>query len=94
MPYGFGYGRGLRFRGTSPAWPYVGRGRGGLPRCWSYRAELRGQSLAERNPAFKEAFNAPRMDRIRELDFLKEEARALQAKLEEVSARIKELESR
>ena len=29
-----GYGRGFGFRGASPSWPYVGRGRGGLPRCW------------------------------------------------------------
>jgi hypothetical protein len=37
-----GYGRGFRrggggwgfgFRGSSPPWPYVGLGRGGLPRC-------------------------------------------------------------
>ena len=34
MPFGFGYGRGFGFRGASPPWPYVGRGRGGLPRCW------------------------------------------------------------
>ena len=33
MPNRFGYGRGFGFRGTSPPWPYVGRGRGGLPRC-------------------------------------------------------------
>jgi len=30
----YGYVRGYGFRGFSPAWPYVGRGRGGLPRCW------------------------------------------------------------
>ena len=30
MPNGYGFG----FRGASPPWPYVGRGRGGLPRCW------------------------------------------------------------
>ena len=42
MPNGYGYGRGFRrwggagfgFRGASPPWPYVGRGRGGLPRCF------------------------------------------------------------
>jgi hypothetical protein len=34
MPYGRGFG----FRGWSPPWPYVGRGRGGLPRCWAYGA--------------------------------------------------------
>lgn len=26
-------GRGFGFRGSSPPWPYVGRGRGGQPRC-------------------------------------------------------------
>ena len=34
--YGRGFGRGGRgfgFRGSSPPWPYVGLGRGGLPRC-------------------------------------------------------------
>jgi hypothetical protein len=32
MPFGRGFG----FRGWSPAWPYVGLGRGGLPRCRAY----------------------------------------------------------
>jgi len=38
MPNGFGYGRGrgFGFRGSSPPWPYVGMGRGGLPRCWYF----------------------------------------------------------
>jgi len=34
--YGRGFGRGgwgFGFRGSSPPWPYVGMGRGGLPRC-------------------------------------------------------------
>jgi hypothetical protein len=30
------FGRGFGFRGWSPPWPYVGLGRGGLPRCWAY----------------------------------------------------------
>lgn len=30
MPNGYGYG----FRGYSPPWPYIGWGRGGLPRGW------------------------------------------------------------
>ncbi|MDY6892357.1 MAG: DUF5320 domain-containing protein [Chloroflexota bacterium] len=33
MPGRSGRGRGFGFRGSSPPWPYVGRGRGGLPRC-------------------------------------------------------------
>jgi hypothetical protein len=32
MPFGRGFG----FRGWSAGWPYVGLGRGGLPRCWGY----------------------------------------------------------
>ena len=32
MPFGRGFG----FRGWSPPWPYIGLGRGGLPRCWGY----------------------------------------------------------
>jgi len=50
MPYGRGFGTGagagwgrgggydFGFRGSSPPWPYVGRGRGGLPRCGYYFA--------------------------------------------------------
>ena len=32
------YGRrgGFGFRGSTPPWPYIGRGRGGLPRCGYY----------------------------------------------------------
>lgn len=40
MPYGFGFVRGFGFRGSSPPWPYVGRGRGGLPRCWYFGAPV------------------------------------------------------
>jgi len=36
MQYRTGFGRGFGFRGYSPAWPYVGRGRGGLPRCMAF----------------------------------------------------------
>ncbi len=33
---GRGRGYGFGFRGSVPPWPYVGRGRGGLPRCGYY----------------------------------------------------------
>jgi hypothetical protein len=36
MPNRMGFGRGFGFRGCSPAWPYAGRGRGGLPRCMAF----------------------------------------------------------
>jgi hypothetical protein len=34
------YGRrgGFGFRGSTPPWPYIGRGRGGLPKCGYYYA--------------------------------------------------------
>lgn len=35
-----GCGCGFRFRGATPPWPYIGVGRGGLPRCWYYREPL------------------------------------------------------
>ena len=38
MGRGRGFGRGFGFRGFSPPWPYVGLGRGGLPRGWAFRA--------------------------------------------------------
>lgn len=28
------FGRDFGFRGSYPPWPYIGLGRGGLPRCW------------------------------------------------------------
>jgi hypothetical protein len=52
MPYGRGFG----FRGWSPAWPFVGRGRGGLPRCWAYGANW-GASYA--NPNWVGAYPHP-----------------------------------
>ena len=51
MPNGLGYGRGrgFGFRGSSPPWPYVGRGRGGLPRCGYF---LSGAARAPGLPSY------------------------------------------
>ncbi len=56
MPNGFGrgggMGRGFRggmgfgFRGSSPPWPYVGLGRGGLPRCGYFLSGAAGVPMA------------------------------------------------
>ena len=86
MPNGYGYrrgGRGFGFRGSSPPWPYVGRGRGGLPRCGHF---FRGAASG----AYP---YGPQMTREQELDFLKDEAEAIKNQLEQVDARIKELET-
>ncbi len=36
MPYGRAHGMGGGFRGAYTEWPYIGRVRGGLPRCGYY----------------------------------------------------------
>jgi hypothetical protein len=39
-------GQGFGFSGSSPPWPYVGRGRGGKPRCQYPGNTVTGQGLA------------------------------------------------
>ena len=93
MHYGYGFG----FRGASPPWPYVGRGRGGLPRCWYPGAFI--------TPAYASAFYGgypvwgamsypPQVTTEQELDFLREEANAVRRQMEDIEARIKELETK
>ena len=88
MPNGYGFG----FRGASPPWPYVGRGRGGLPRC-RYPGAWAPPFYGE-YPAPGAMPYAPQMTREQGLDFLKQEANAVKGQLEEVEARIKELEAK
>jgi len=82
----YGYGRGFGFRGASPPWPYIGRGRGGLPRCWYPGTAF---PYAPGPMSY-----APGVTREQELGFLREEAEAIKRHMEDVEARIKELESR
>ena len=93
MVYGFGRGFGRRggagfgFRGTSPSWPYVGRGRGGLPRCW-----YPGIAMASFYPPVPPAY-PPQMTQDQESDWLKSQAEAIKAELNQVEARIQDLGS-
>ena len=91
------YGRGFGFRGTSPPWPYVGRGRGGLPRCQYYggvAAPANTPAFYGRYPGWGPVSISPQMGREQELGFLKEEANALRRQQEEIETRIKELEAK
>ena len=111
MAYGFGRGggfgrrgggRGFGFRGASPPWPYVGIGRGGLPRHAyftdypdypppppPYDPGYYGQ-----DPAYTEAAPyPPRMTREEEIDYLKHQAEAAKAQLEEIEARMRSFEN-
>ena len=93
MAYGFGRGFGRRggvgfgFRGSSPPWPYLGRGRGGFPRCW-----YPGVAIASFYPPVPPAY-APQMPQGQEIDWLKSQAEAIKAELNQVEARIQDLES-
>ena len=98
---GFGRGMGFGFRGASPPWPYVGIGRGGLPRCgyffngagaaqpWPYQTPFYGQDTA--SPGY--APFPPQMSREEELDYLKGQAEAVKEQLEQIESRMLGLES-
>ena len=73
-------GRGLGFRGSSPPWPYVGRGRGGLPRCSYYpgsRANTPAQGVTSEQ----------------EISLLKSQAENIKKELDMVETRIHDLEA-
>jgi hypothetical protein len=75
-------GMGLGFRGNSPPWPYVGRGRGGLPRCSYYlgnRASIASTSSG--------------MPKEQEIYFLKSQAQNIKKELEKVESKIRDLET-
>jgi len=93
MVYGFGRGSGRRggagfgFRGTSPSWPYVGRGRSGLPRCW-----YPGVAMASPYPPVSSVYT-PQMTQEGESGWLKSQADAIKAELNRIETRILDLES-
>jgi len=79
---------GFGFRGSSPPWPYVGIGRGGLPRCGYFLSGAAGTPAAwpYQQPAF-----APQASKEQELAYLQEQAEMMQGQLEQIKARVKEL---
>ena len=121
--YGRGFGRGgwgFGFRGSSPPWPFVGIGRGGLPRCGYFLCGAAGMPVPPAYPSYGSPGampyyggmtypgampygyagapmgadpHAPQMTREQELDFLKSQADAIKGQLEQIDARIKELET-
>lgn len=92
MVYRYGFG----FRGVSPPWPYVGRGRGGLPRCRyfgdgtpPYTTPAARGEFGSWRPASYQTRTTP----DQELTVLREEAGAIRSQLDEIEARIKDLET-
>ena len=111
MYYGYGRGMGMRggmgfgFRGSSPPWPYVGIGRGGLPRCGYFLSGAAGtpaawpstqtppQYYGAASPGFGYSPSAAQMSKEQELDLLKGQAEMLKGQLEQIESRIKDIES-
>ena len=106
MPNGFGrgFGRGggmgFGFRGSSPPWPYVGLGRGGLPRCGYFFSGVNAppypnypQTSYATPPAWGMPPYYPEMTKEEEIGFLKEEAEGIKGQLERIESRMRELES-
>ena len=109
----YGHRGGFGFRGSTPPWPYIGRGRGGLPRCgyyWgmgytsypsytgAYQMPPAGYNIPRYTPShgswyYPAASYSPFTSREHELDVLKSEAEAMNARLKEIDARIEELGS-
>jgi len=89
---------GFGFRGSSPPWPYVGRGRGGLPRCGYFLSGAAWAPGAWPHPFYAGAPPisgpapfAPQMPPEQELDSLKNQAEAIKEQLEQIEARMRGL---
>ncbi len=103
MGFGFGRGMGFGFRGGSPPWPYIGRGRGGLPRCgyffagaaapaaWTYPQTPYTHYGAQ--PALGYTPSAAPMSKEEELSYLKEQAESIKDGLEQIETRVRDLGS-
>jgi hypothetical protein len=83
MPNRIGFGRGFGFRGCSPAWPHVGRGRGGLPRCAAFGIPYEPQTAVWQT-------TVPET----EISILRNQSQNMKYQLNLIEARIKNLEQK
>jgi len=99
---GFGTrgGMGFGFRGSSPPWPYVGIGRGGLPRCGYFLSDAGAPFMRPYQhapyPLYASGYAPPtaQVTKEEELDFLKDQAGVIKEQLKEIESRIEEVESK
>lgn len=89
----YGYGRGFGFRGASPPWPYVGRGRGGLPRCW-YPGLWGAPVAAAPYTTPWAATYGPAPTREEELGLLRGQSDIIKRQLEDIESQIQELKKK
>jgi hypothetical protein len=76
---------GFGFRGSSPPYPYIGIGRGGLPRCSYFAASLQ--------PVFPAGAVSYAPTGEQELEYLKNQADAINDQLQQIESRIRNLET-
>jgi hypothetical protein len=92
--YGRGFGRGggagFGFRGGPAPWPYIGHGRGGLPRCW--HPGFWGWAASYTVPEVAPYWSIPTSEE--ELGFFKDQANIMKRQLEDIEQRIQELEKK
>jgi len=89
-------GMGFGFRGFSPPPPFVGRGRGGLPRCYWPLYQM-GMLPGMPGPIQPGQYappvsTSPFDNKEQELEALYSAAQNMKSQLEEIEKRIKELE--
>ena len=87
------YGRGFGFRGSSPPWPYVGRGRGGLPRC-RYPGTGREPITAVPYTTPSAKTYEPASSREEEIAAMRDQTDGMKLQLEDILSRIQELEKK
>jgi hypothetical protein len=73
-------GIGLGFKGSSPPWPYTGRGRGGLTRCSYYTGNMLNKPVQG-------------MTREQEIGLLKSQAENIKKELSIIESRLHDLEA-
>ena len=91
---GRGMGMGFGFRGSSTPWPYIGRGRGGLPRCGYYfRGIAPTNVVPPETTGLGDKTSPASMSRDEELGYLKNRAEAIKNRLDEIESRMQELKT-
>jgi hypothetical protein len=87
-------GMGFGFRGSSPPWPYVGLGRGGLPRCGYFsRGAFTPAYWPRAQGGSYSPFSAP-VSKEEELSYLNDQAKAIKEQLDNIESKMRDLEAK
>jgi hypothetical protein len=94
MGRGMGAGMGFGFRGMTPPWPYVGRGRGGLPRCGYFLGSGSYSQSSYTVPGPASGYvQTGTSGGDEELNYLKYQSEVMKKQLEQIESRMRDLEA-